>query len=516
MTDQTRADETIGDRTSGTQSSISTSPLENDNAAGSPLPDLDSLDAAATRNLILSLSRQIRKQQVLIDLSKRSGHELNLPRLLEIIVNKSSEVVDAERSTLFILDENAARLWTIVAEGLEARDSVITIPLGKGIAGHVALTREQVIVNEVYGDERFDQTVDLRTGYRTRNLVATPLIGHNGQVLGVLEVINKRSGAFSREDAGFLTAFASSAAVHVETAELHGEIEHLFDSFINVVAHAIDERDPATAGHSRRVKTYSFSMAREIDRMTTGPLASFRFDADRLRQLEIAALMHDVGKIGVRENVLNKKNRLSDDAVLVICQRLDLFLAQRRLEHVTTGADLPPEEEVQALAATEFIRRVTTSGSLTAEDIRRLGEIRARGWLSESEYELLAVSKGNLTDSEWVHLKSHVTKSHQLLAGIPWPRALRSVPEIAHCHHEKLDGSGYPRGLKADRIPLEAQIVAIADIYDALTAHDRPYKPPMPHDRAAEILLQQASLGLLNSEVVRLFLDRELYKSIEK
>jgi len=477
------------------------------------LDDSKGWDPGKARDLIAGLLTQVHKQRVLVELAKMTGSEFDLSKLLSIIVSKSTEVVEADRSTLFLVDRKRKILWTEIAEGLENSNTPkFEIPLTKGIAGHVATAGVQVIINDAYDDERFDRATDMRTGYRTNNILATPMISSTGEILGVLQVINKLKGSFTKEDADFLLAFASSAAVHLETAHLYREIETMFDSFINMVAHAVDERDPCTAGHSRRVKIYSRTIGEEINRCKSGIFANNHFTEDSLRQLEIAALLHDVGKIGVHEAVLNKSARLSEKELQIVVQRIDLELSKRKVQKIQSGTDLDPQEVTEVNNAIEFIKKVSKSGFLSEEDGKRLWVIKERGWLDDCEYEHLAVTRGNLTSEEWDHMQSHVTKSFQLLSRIPWPPKLRNVPEIAYCHHEKLNGKGYPRGLSADQIPLESQIVTVADIYDALTAHDRPYKPPMSHERASSILIDQAAGGLINQELVDLFLNSELYR----
>lgn len=480
-----------------------TKPLANE------LDLLGAWDPDKARELIHTLLVQTHKQRVLVELAKLSGSEFDLVKLLEIIARKSTEVVDADRSAVFLVDYKRNRIWTIVAEGLE--EQIITLPMGAGVVGYAVSHARQVIIEDAYNDPRFDKSTDLKTGYRTRNIAATPMISRSGRVLGVLEVINKKDGSFTHEDADFMLAFASAAASHVETATLYREMESLFEGFINTVAAAVDERDPCTAGHSRRVKMYSRVMGEEVNRVDAGPLASIWFTPDDIRQLEIAALMHDLGKVGVRDSVLNKQHRLTDDALRVVTQRIDLTLSKMKLDHALEGRPLAPEEETMVQEAIVFIQKVAKAGFLSTEDAKRLWEIRARGWLDDCEYEHLAVTRGNLTPAEWEHMQSHVTKSQQLLARIPWPEKLMRVPEIAYCHHEKLNGKGYPRGIAAAEIPIESQIVTVADIYDALTAHDRPYKPPMPHEKAASILREQAKENFVNGDLVELFLGQQLY-----
>ncbi|MHC4202989.1 MAG: HD-GYP domain-containing protein, partial [Planctomycetota bacterium] len=216
-----------------------------------------------------------------------------------------------------------------------------------------------------------------------------------------------------------------------------------------------------------------------------------------------ASLLHDFGKIGVRESVLAKQNKLTDDRVELVAERL----RRRELEREggSEGADGLP-------GAIDLVRRANVPGFLSDEEVERLNALAERGVLTSEEAERLTIRRGNLTAEEWKDMRSHADRSVHILSEIPWPEEYARVPEIAHRHHEKLDGSGYPGGLSGEEVDTDARILGVADIYDALTAQDRPYKPAMPHEKARAILEEDAGAGRLDQELVRLFFEWRLHE----
>jgi HD-GYP domain-containing protein (c-di-GMP phosphodiesterase class II) len=313
-----------------------------------------------------------------------------------------------------------------------------------------------------------------------------------GHILGVIQVLNRVDGGpFGTRDEEMLSALGSHVAVFIENAQLHESIETLFESFVRSASTAIEERDPTTSGHSKRVAKYALKLARAVHEERVSV-----FTRARMRQLRYAALLHDFGKIGVRESVLTKRNKLADEGLELITERF------RRMELEGTDADLG--------AALKLVNHANVPGRLSDEDVAGLGALGEAGALTSREVECLSVARGNLTPAEWDDMRSHAGRSLHILAEMPWPEEYARVPEIAHRHHEKLDGSGYPSGLSGDDIDLDARILGIADIYDALTAEDRSYKPAIPHDRAREILLGDAEAGRLDMDLVSLFLEKAL------
>lgn len=432
-----------------------------------------------------------RLRELLAAIKELSG-ELELDVLLTRAMEVCTRLARADRSSLFIYDRGKDELWSKVAQGLDTLE--IRFPAAKGLAGVCAREGRTVNVPDAYADECFNREFDLKTGYRTRSVLCVPMKDARGRVLGVIQALNRAGGRpFDAEDEELLSALGAHIAAFVENAQLYESIERLFEAFVRSSSTAIDERDPATAGHSRRVAKYAINLARAAH---AEGLAEFT--RARLRQLRYAALLHDFGKIGVRESVLAKRNKLSDDRLEAISERMRRLALER--------GDAPGLER-----ALELVRRANSPSPLSDADAAGIRELREQGLLTPQEAEALSVRRGNLTPAEWQDMKSHAERSRNILSKIPWPEELARVPEIAYLHHEKLDGSGYPEGLSGDAIGIDARILEVADIYDALTAQDRPYKPALPHEKARAIMEEDASAGRLDASLVRLFFERELH-----
>jgi len=333
--------------------------------------------------------------------------------------------------------------------------------------------------------------------------------------------------AFSTRDQRILMSLASQAAVAIENAQLYKEVADLLNSFVRYSASAIDERDPATAGHSRRVAMYALSTARAMN----------KFSEDELRELDFAAWLHDVGKIGVREHILTKENRLYPDEMAKVRERFKCIKLAAEVECLEQQAGLSgkrgaepkiknilkcfdnSKSEIDADLA--FIERVNKAGFVPDEDKQRIDAIAKKTYkdadgninccLTAAEAGALKITRGNLTDQERVNMNGHVESTYKILSQIPFTRRLKQVPAIASCHHEKLDGSGYPHGLKETDIPLQAKILALVDIYDALTAQDRPYKPAIPVEKSLNILKEEVAAGRLDKKVFEAFIRNKIY-----
>jgi len=459
----------------------------------------------------------------LLDAIRRLSGELDLDVLLARAMEVSTHLVEADRSSLFIYDRADDELWSKVAQGLETQ--VLRFPASKGLAGSCARTGEVVNVPDAYNDERFNPEFDKKTGYRTSSVLCMPMKDARGHVLGVIQVLNRAGGApFDALDEAMLETLGSHVAVFIENAQLHEAIEALFESFVRAASTAIEERDPATSGHSRRVAKYAVNLARAAHRAKIT-----EFTRSRLRQLRYASLLHDFGKIGVRESVLAKQNKLTDDRVELVAERFRRRELERRVAsasgHGTTNKDGQDEQDSLgrqhpvhpvhpccSAGDLDLVRRANVPGHLSDEDVERLKGLAERGVLTSDEVERLTIRRGNLTDDEWKDMRSHADRSVHILSEIAWPEEYARVPEIAHRHHEKLDGSGYPGGLSGDEVDTDARILGVVDIYDALTAQDRPYKPAMPHEKARAILEEDAGAGRLDAELVRLFFEWRLHE----
>lgn len=483
--------------------------------------------AEASSSASIPSSDETVRLRLLLDTARELGSEVNLDLLIEQLVERTSRIMNCVRSSVFLLDSERGELYTLVAQGLDARE--IRIPLTSGLAGHVARTGEKLNVSDAYRDQRFNPEVDKRTGFHTHSVLALPLQDHKGSRLGVIQCLNKTSAQgqpipFDPEDEDFLSALGSLAAVFLENAKLYREQDELLEALVSAFSRAIDDRDPCTSGHTRRVTQLSLNLARAIHAAQHPPYDQVSYTRERLRQLRYAALLHDVGKIGVREYILGKSERLPQGGMDNLRLRLELQRERRQIQALQTALKKGPDAgdvaqtEYQDFAeaigrAIDLVSTRNQPGPPKDEELEQLGELRAKGWLTAHEFECLSIRRGTLTASEMADMRSHVQKSYEMLRQIPWPKALKEVPEVAYSHHEKRDGSGYPRGLFGDAIHLDGQIMAIADIYDALTASDRPYKKAVPHDKAKAILFEEADRrGALNAALVRLFFEAECYR----
>jgi len=403
-----------------------------------------------------------------------------------------------------------------------------------------------------------NRSFDQQTGYQARSMLTVPMMSAVGEVIGVIQLINKKKEpaskligpsdfasqvvAFDRRSEEMALALASQAGVSLENALLYDEIRHLFESFVDASVTAIESRDPTTSGHSRRVATLSVALAETVDGISDGPLAPLRFSRDDLRQLEYAGVLHDFGKVGVREQVLVKAKKLYDWQLAAVSMRLrymrkamEAEILGRKLALFQSGR--PGGDEKAARLDAELAQRlgvldecwhmVVTANEPTVMDrpaLDRLVELanlsypdengQAQRYLTPEELSALQVPRGSLTPDERVQIQSHVNHTIAFLRTIPWGRALRGIPRIAGAHHEFLDGSGYPANLRGDAIAVETRMLTIADIFDALTAADRPYKAAVPVPRALGILESEVRAGKCDAELFRVFVGAEIWKRV--
>lgn len=482
------------------------------------------------------LSNRVKKLQSILDVAKVMAAERDLDLLLPLILKHASSVVDADRCSLFILDRDRNELWSKIAQGTK---SEIRVPVGTGIAGLVAQTGAVINIPDAYADPRFNRSIDLQHGYQTRTILCVPMHDANGEITGVIQSLNKRSGTFTSEDEDLLMALGGQAASAVENALLHEEISRLFEGFVSASVVAIESRDPSTAGHSGRVAALTVGLAKATEHLSTGPYAGLRFTAQEIQEVRYASLLHDFGKVGVREPVLVKAEKLYPHELEVLKQRFELARMSRRLQSYQQrleavkirGEKALPEIEAEAeekLAAQlreldevlGFILTCNRPTVLAQGGFERLAAIKeltfldaagaALPMLSPLEVERLSIPKGSLSNAERLEIESHVEHTFRFLSQIPWTRTLRNVPEIAYAHHEKLNGKGYPRSIPAQVIPVQSKMMAISDIYDALTASDRPYKKAVPHPLALDILKKESDLGLIDGELFKIFVEAEI------
>jgi HD-GYP domain-containing protein (c-di-GMP phosphodiesterase class II) len=384
-----------------------------------------------------------------------------------------------------------------------------------------------------------------------------------GEVLGVLQLINcKRHPQARLTDANAVRRYvhpfpehavrlglslASQAAVAYENSQLYRDIENLFDGFVNAAVKAIEQRDPTTSGHSQRVCEMTIALAEAVNREPQGPYANLRFSREQMKELRYAALLHDFGKVGVREEVLTKAKKLYPLQFSRLLDRFDYIrrdiearIAEQKAEVLLGHFRKEAEARVRLKLLDgegsrlvseldrymEFITRANEPTILPSSEFDLLAEISQksyrdprgveRPYLTSDEVRYLSIPRGSLDKNERLQIESHVTHSFNFLAQIPWTPEYRGIPEIARAHHEKLNGRGYPMGMTAAEIPVQAKMMTICDIFDALSASDRPYKRAVPTDRALDILKLCVRDEEIDPELFRLFLESQVYRLISK
>lgn len=513
-----------------------------------------------TRQLSNALARKDGDLQKLIDVGLALSAEKDLERLLNKILAEGRRLSNSDAASLFLVDKKTAEQPLLVFK-LTQNSSTAThfqeqrMPLTKAsIAGYVALTSTELNIADAYAipsdaPYRFNRSFDMQMGYRTMSLLAIPMLNHHHEVVGVLEFINCQRQAdlpgagelipFDEGLAASLRALASQAAVAIENRQLLDDISQLFDGFVQASVFAIEQRDPTSSGHSFRVADLCIALAEQLPHAPMPDVRKQALNSEGLRELRYAALLHDFGKVGVREHVLTKAKKLPmpiiDNLryrVALAKQSLQNQALKRMLHAYRHLGGLSDEQRLQwetelALECTRLdsylddILKANEPSVLTEGDFQHLQVIQSElvkshdnqliGLLSDSEFCALAIRRGSLTEQERGEIERHVVHTREFLQLIPWTAELRRIPEIAAAHHEKLDGSGYPKGLTAEAIPYGAKIMTICDIYDALTASDRPYKAAVPTEQALNILHAEVNTGLLDSDLVRVFVDSGCY-----
>ncbi len=477
--------------------------------------------------------------------------QTDLRILLEMIVKEARGFTNSDAGSLYRKEEDKLIFEVAQNDTLDKRlgekkkeaFSPFPIPLTKkSIAGYVALTGITLNISDVYhltGEEEysFNHDFDNRNNYRTTSMLVIPMKDHEGEIIGVLQLINAINEIgniipYPKDLQDLISSLASQAAIAVRNAKLIGDIKNLFESLVKYSATAIDARSPHTAGHSRRVSELSVKVAKAINEEENGPLSDIKFSLLEIEELRIAGWLHDIGKIGVREWVLEKANKLNDDRMEAIRNRF-MFIKEKikneLLKREIEGGYNPTDVEEKLNSALkeldddmEFINIVNKPGFLKDSDLERLKKITSKkysnsnggeeNYLTEFEYTNLSVRKGNLTEEEYKNIQSHVIHTYNILRNIPFTKNLKNVPLIAASHHEMLNGTGYPNGLKDKQIPMQARIIGMVDIFDALTAADRPYKASVPLDKALQILRLEAKDNRLDERVVNIFVEKKLYE----
>lgn len=507
------------------------------------------------KNLMSEVVKYRRQKQQLLKVGTALSFNHNLDELLALILSESMDVVKADAASIYIRERTGAdrRLTNNLRFKVSMNNSVelkkikeFTIKIDKNrIAGYVAKTAKTLNIDDVYNLKpnvpyQYNSDFDKAIGYHIKSMVTIPLKNIDDIVVGVIQLINKKKDfntklisedivnkevmPFTYSDEEFLQSIASLAAVSIERTQLYEDIENIFEGFLESSAAAIDERDKVTSGHSKRVMGYAVAFAEAVNKTESGIYKDLYFDKKRLKQFKFAALLHDIGKIGVPEALLNKENRLDPGAMEAL---------KTRFEREKTRIMYLPEENKDTWHSDDelekdlaFLEEVNKLGFIDDEKYENLKKLTKKNFLTSQgleepvirpkEFEALSVRKGNLTTEERKLINSHAAATRRILSKVPWTDDMKDLPVIACLHHEKLDGSGYPDGLFDDEIPFESKILAVIDIFDALVAQDRPYKPAMPMKKALSILRAEADAGHIDPDIVEFFISQDIYNLFSK
>jgi len=524
-------------------------------------------DSARARREAASRTKEI-GELTRIGMALSTEHDYS--QLQDLILSQARELSSSDAASLYLverLEGDKRQLRFKLSQTYSRPDIPLverTMPLDKSsIAGFVATTGHPLVIDDAYflppdSEYRIDRFFDKKYGYRTKSMLTLPMKDHKDEVIGVLQLINRKRDFTAHLDAPadfdnqvipytrhlveLVSALAGQAAVSIENSQLYEEIERLFEGFVRASVHAIEQRDPTTFGHSGRVADKTVSLAEVVDRTSTGPYRLVKFTKKDLKEIRYAGLLHDFGKVGVREEVLVKAKKLYAPDLALIKQRYAFVrrtaerdFYRRRLEYLEKSGKEAYEDFVEQLTAEHreqiadldhFMKLVLESNEPTVLPEGSFEELVAyseryyedldgqeQPYLTGDEARFLTIRKGSLDQQERLEIESHVTHTYRFLEKIPWTRELGEVPVIAWGHHEKLDGSGYPRKLKGyDQIPIQTRMMTIADIYDALTASDRPYKRRMEPERALDIISYEVKDGQLDQELFKLFVEGDVFK----
>lgn len=514
----------------------------------------------------------------------------NLEKLLDLILSKSREITCSDAGSVYLIDDSDSvpKLLFKAAQNASQPHRTLkefAMPLThKSLAGYVALTGETLNLSDAYNlppevPYQLDVSFDRDCDYRTRSVLVLPMQDQNGEIIGVLQLLNRKVRAdlvvtaenalevtqpYCEREERIVRSLASQAAISIERNKLQESIENLFEGFVTASVELIEARDPTTFGHSERVAALTVRLSEEVNAVTTGVLRSIYFSDRKIQEIRYAALLHDFGKVCVPEAILGKRKKLYPEQLEIIRQRfsvaqrtLELDCTQAKVRHLLQSPHPVPADNpavgscphchqleqldtklAQAIAQLndywKLIQEVNQPETLETKVFQALSEKALAELTKLSEYTYrdidgqikylitpeemaqLMIPRGNLTPEERLAIESHVTHSYKFLQRIPWTKQLKDVPIIAYGHHEMLDGTGYPQGLKQDQIPIQTQILTITDIYDALTCSDRPYKQRLPVDTALQILKAEAAKNKINSDLVELFEQRRVFEALDR
>jgi HD-GYP domain-containing protein (c-di-GMP phosphodiesterase class II) len=500
----------------------------------------------------------------LIDIGVSLSSEVRIDNLLERILESAIGLANADGGTFYRLTEQQTLEFAIIqnkslnilmggSSGNPIMYPAIPLHLGEknnnaSIAAHCALSKSSVNIHDAYEADNFDfsdaKAFDAKTGYHTKSVLAIPLINHEGRVLGVLQLINclnqqQALQSFNSFSQKLTESLASQAAIALSNRLLIDQLYALFESVANLINTAIDEKSPYTGGHCQRVPKLTLMLAEAAHLENTGPLASFKMDDKDRYELKIAGLLHDCGKITTPVHVVDKATKLETifDRIQLIEARFEVFRKEIKIRYLEACNQHPENQVHLKLSYINSLRQLDEDLTflkhcnigeerMRAEDAERVKAIGAQQWddhlgqkknlLTDDEIQNLSIIAGTLTQAERGIINHHIVATIMLLGQIPWPDHLKNVTEYAGGHHERMDGKGYPKGLTRDQMSVQARIMGIADIFEALSAADRPYKKGMPLSQSIAIMTRMKAEGHIDPDLFDVFIKHGLHITYAK
>jgi HD-GYP domain-containing protein (c-di-GMP phosphodiesterase class II) len=534
----------------------------------------DAFQRSENQRLRAETEARTRELREIAQIGAALNHERDYETLLDMILTQARQITGSDAGSLYLVEgaEGTPKHLRFKLAQTYSRPDIpfveTTIPINtSSIAGYVATTNEPLVIDDAYFlppdvEYSINRWFDEKYGYRTRSMLTMPMSNHAGEVIGALQLINRKRDhkiklvtpedfdkhitPYSKRIVELVGSLAGQAAVSIENSQLYEDIERLFEGFVTAAVTAIEQRDPTTFGHSGRVASMTVGLARVVDGITDGKWASHTYSREQLRELRYAGLLHDFGKVGVREQVLVKAKKLYPTDLSLIKQRYQFIFRSAEREHFAKRTEYleqhgkdggyadfkkQVEGELQGRLSRleDFLRLVLESNEPSVLPEGNFDELlhyadeyfhdlegNAQPFLSPDEVRYLTIRKGSLDDAERLEIESHVNHTYRFLLQIPWTKELARIPNIAYGHHEKLNGRGYPRGVASDEIPAQTRMMTIADIFDALTASDRPYKRALPIDRALSIMEHEVNDGMLDPELFEMFHQTKVYEEHEE
>ncbi|MEN9835776.1 MAG: hypothetical protein RL011_1969 [Pseudomonadota bacterium] len=529
------------------------------------------------RNSSLEVQESSQAVKHIMSISRELNGERDIPKLLDLILLKAREITNADAGSIYTVDsptnrvqDGSIQFHRTQNHSIRQNLSTFSLPVNeKSIVGSACIHAVTINIQDLYQlsedpeknpfGARHDKTWDQRIGYQSHSMLTVPMFDISHNIIGVIQLINRKKDResklisaesfteqvipFDERDQEMAEIVAQQAGIALENANMHQNIQDLFDGLVTASVTAIEQRDPTTSGHSHRVAALTVGLAEIVNKCDAGPYKTSFFNADQIQEIRYASLLHDFGKLGVRENVLTKAKKLYPSELERLFMRFELIQAtlevdylRKVIQYLQSPDQFPMganpytfeyEKNQKIAELDEYLRFINKANEPTVleqggfEKLKDIANLNYRNlknerhpYLLSEELKALSVSRGSLTREEFAEIQSHVVHTYEFLRKIPWGKKLANVPQIAAKHHEKLDGSGYPHAAQVGEIPTQSRMMTIADIFDALTAKDRPYKKAVPVDRALDIIEMEVKGGKIDSELFKLFCEAKVYEPV--